>query len=256
MAASGLPGFRDLPGLIAEHARARPEAIALRCGEHALSYGQLDTRMDQVAAALQRDGLQATQCIAICASASIDYLAVFCGALRAGVAVAPLAPGSTALANAGHGCSTPTSRVADAARRRAGHRCRAPTAGPATRRRLRWLAGSARAAAPVGRHRARLALQHHLFLGHHRHAQGHRPAARDALGAHPRAAVTGYGPTASRWSRRRSTPTPRWSASSRRWRAAEPVVLMPQVRRASSPELSPSATASRTPCWCRCSTGG
>ena len=96
MAASGLPEFRDLPGLIAEHACARPEAIALRCSEHALSYGQLDTRMDQVAAALQRDGLQATQCIAICASASIDYLAVFCGALRAGVAVAPLAPGSTA----------------------------------------------------------------------------------------------------------------------------------------------------------------
>ena len=96
MAASGLPGFRDLPLLIAEHACARPEAIALRCGEQTLSYAQLDSRMDQVAVALQRDGLQATQCIAICASASIDYLAVFSGAFRTGVAVAPLAPGSTA----------------------------------------------------------------------------------------------------------------------------------------------------------------
>jgi 4-hydroxy-3-methylbut-2-enyl diphosphate reductase len=29
---------------------------------------------------------------------------------------------------------------------------------------------------------ARVALQHHLFVGHHRHAQGHRAAAFDALG--------------------------------------------------------------------------
>lgn len=95
MAASGLTGFRDLPLLIAEHACARPEAIALRCGEETLSYAQLDSRMDQVAVALQRDGLQATQCIAICASASIDYLAVFSGAFRTGVAVGrwrPAAP--------------------------------------------------------------------------------------------------------------------------------------------------------------------
>ena len=51
--------------------------------------------MDRVAAALQRDGLQSGDAIAICAASSIDYAAVFLGALRAGVVVAPLAPGST-----------------------------------------------------------------------------------------------------------------------------------------------------------------
>jgi len=90
------PPFRDLPSLIAEQAAARPDAIALRCGDATLSYGQLDARMDRVAAALQRDGLKATDAIAICAASSNDYMAVFAGALRAGVAVAPLAPSCTA----------------------------------------------------------------------------------------------------------------------------------------------------------------
>jgi acyl-CoA synthetase (AMP-forming)/AMP-acid ligase II len=90
------PPFRDMPSMVAEHARSAPDAIAVRCGEQAVNYGQLDARMDRVAAALQRDGLQPTSVVAICAASSIDYIAVFCGALRAGVAVAPLAPSSTA----------------------------------------------------------------------------------------------------------------------------------------------------------------
>lgn len=87
--------FADLPGLIAAQARSRPSAPALREGKRSLSYGELDARMDRVAAALQRDGLGLGQHVAICAAASIEYLVVFMGALRAGLAVAPLAPGST-----------------------------------------------------------------------------------------------------------------------------------------------------------------
>ena len=87
--------FADLPGLIAAQARSRPAATALREGKRNLSYGQLDALMDRVAAALQHDGLAPEQHIAICAAASIEYLVVFMGALRAGLAVAPLAPGST-----------------------------------------------------------------------------------------------------------------------------------------------------------------
>ena len=41
------------------------------------------------------------EAIAICASASVEYAAVFLGALRAGVVVAPLAPGETAKSLAG-----------------------------------------------------------------------------------------------------------------------------------------------------------
>ncbi|RZI97197.1 MAG: 4-coumarate--CoA ligase, partial [Variovorax sp.] len=61
-----------------------------------LTYAELDALMDRIAASLQRDGLKPGDAIAICAAASVPYAAVFLGALRAGVAVAPLAPGSTA----------------------------------------------------------------------------------------------------------------------------------------------------------------
>ena len=51
--------------------------------------------MDRVAAALRRDGVRPGEAIAISAGTSIEYAAVFLGALRAGVAVSPLAPSST-----------------------------------------------------------------------------------------------------------------------------------------------------------------
>ncbi|HYJ98020.1 MAG TPA: 4-coumarate--CoA ligase, partial [Burkholderiaceae bacterium] len=57
-AAEPLPDFQTLPDLIAAHARARPESIALVCGEQRMSYAQLDAEMDRVAATLQRDGLK------------------------------------------------------------------------------------------------------------------------------------------------------------------------------------------------------
>jgi len=47
--------------------------------------------VDRVAASLQRDGVKPRESIAICASNSLEYVAVFLGALRAGVAAAPLA---------------------------------------------------------------------------------------------------------------------------------------------------------------------
>jgi len=93
-----LPGspFRDLPGLVAEHAAQRPQAPALCMGTHRLSYAQLHAGSNRHAAALQQAGLGPGDCIAVCAHAQVDYLLVFLGALRAGLAVAPLAPDSTA----------------------------------------------------------------------------------------------------------------------------------------------------------------
>ncbi len=88
--------FRDLPSLVAEHARAHPQATALVVGDQRLSYAALNALADRVAAALQRDGLQASERVAVCASSSVAYVAVFLGTLRAGGAVAPLAPSSTA----------------------------------------------------------------------------------------------------------------------------------------------------------------
>jgi acyl-CoA synthetase (AMP-forming)/AMP-acid ligase II len=88
--------FRAIPDLIRGHAAQQPRHAALVHEGRMLDYGGLDALMDRVAAALQRDGLEPQDTIAICAGTSLEYAAVFLGALRAGIAVAPLAPSSTA----------------------------------------------------------------------------------------------------------------------------------------------------------------
>ncbi|XHS78002.1 class I adenylate-forming enzyme family protein [Burkholderiaceae bacterium UC74_6] len=87
--------FHDVPGLIGRHARQRPAAVALVEGDRRLDYEALDAWMDRVAAALQHEGLGPGDVIALCGTTSIEYLGLFLGALRAGLAVAPLAPGAT-----------------------------------------------------------------------------------------------------------------------------------------------------------------
>ncbi len=88
--------FGTIPDLIRAHAAARPDHPALVQDGRSLSYAGLDALMDRTAAALQRQGVRPGEAIAICAGTSIEYTAVFLGSLRAGVAVAPLAPSSTA----------------------------------------------------------------------------------------------------------------------------------------------------------------
>ena len=88
--------FGDFAALIARYALERPRHAAIVHGEHVLDYGELDARMNTVAATLQTVGVAAQEAIAICAAPSIEYLEVFFGALRAGVAVAPLATTLTA----------------------------------------------------------------------------------------------------------------------------------------------------------------
>ena len=87
--------FTPLPAILAAHAAERPEAIAVVNDNRSINYRDFNALVDQVAASLQRDGVLPGQTIAICAATSAEYLATFLGALRAGVAVAPLAPSST-----------------------------------------------------------------------------------------------------------------------------------------------------------------
>ncbi|WP_093443866.1 class I adenylate-forming enzyme family protein [Variovorax sp. 770b2] len=90
--------FGAIADLVRLHAQHTPDHAALAdapYSQSALNYGALDALMDRIAASLQRDGLKAGDAIAVCATSSVNYAAVFLGALRAGVAVAPLAPGST-----------------------------------------------------------------------------------------------------------------------------------------------------------------
>ncbi len=87
--------FALLADVIRFHAQAEPERKAIIDGQAITTYRQLDERMDRVACALQRDGIAPQDAIAICAATSSDYIALFLGALRAGIAVSPLAPSST-----------------------------------------------------------------------------------------------------------------------------------------------------------------
>jgi long-chain acyl-CoA synthetase len=87
--------FGVIADLIRLHAQEAASRTALADPQRTLDYGALDALMDRVAASLQRDGLRAGDAIAICAASSTHYAALFLGALRAGIAVAPLAPGST-----------------------------------------------------------------------------------------------------------------------------------------------------------------
>jgi long-chain acyl-CoA synthetase len=88
--------YRTIAELVREHALERPAHPALVQGDEALTYAALDALMDRVAASLQRDGVKPGEAIAVCAHSSPRYAAIFLGALRAGVAVAPLASSVTA----------------------------------------------------------------------------------------------------------------------------------------------------------------
>jgi long-chain acyl-CoA synthetase len=94
---SGRTGeFRAIPDLVREHASRRPSHTALIQGNRSVTWAQLDAMADRVATSLQRDAVKPTGSIAICSSNSLEYAAVFIGALRAGVTVAPLAIQSSA----------------------------------------------------------------------------------------------------------------------------------------------------------------
>ncbi len=88
--------FGSLPDLLAQQAAVRPDHTAVVLDGERLDYAALQAGVQQVARSLQRDGLQPGDVVAICAGTSIPYLLAYLGALRAGVAVAPLAPSATA----------------------------------------------------------------------------------------------------------------------------------------------------------------
>lgn len=87
--------FGSFAELYRLQAAARPDHVAIHCGDDSITHGALDTLADRVAAGLIADGVKPRDAVAICAASSIDYVAVFIGALRTGAAISPLSPGST-----------------------------------------------------------------------------------------------------------------------------------------------------------------
>ncbi|MFL9986344.1 class I adenylate-forming enzyme family protein [Paraburkholderia sediminicola] len=88
--------FVCITDMLHRFAKERGEHAALICDGEVVTYAALDARVDRFAAALQRDGIKPCDAISLCASASVEYAVAFLGGLRAGAAVAPLAPSSSA----------------------------------------------------------------------------------------------------------------------------------------------------------------
>lgn len=76
-------------------AQRQPDALALGDGQQLLDYRTLDRLVDQVAAALQRDGVTRGQAVASCAATGVQQAVWTLGTLRAGAVPAPIAPSVT-----------------------------------------------------------------------------------------------------------------------------------------------------------------
>ena len=82
--------FGTVSELLRRQARVQPDRAALIHGGRSIDFRTLDEMADRIAAALQRDRVRPRDIVAICAAASLEYVGIFFGCLRAGVAVAPL----------------------------------------------------------------------------------------------------------------------------------------------------------------------
>ena len=87
--------FIPLSVILRAHAARRGDAIALADETSRVSWASLDVLLDLVAAALQRDGVEAHEPVAIAASNAVNTALAFLGALRAGAVAAPLTSTAT-----------------------------------------------------------------------------------------------------------------------------------------------------------------
>ena len=213
---SGWCGRRRLPGLRHERSfrrqrrcrrrpavsidrRADPRARAARAAPAGArrrrrarsTTRSLDALMDRVAASLQRDGVAPGDAIAICAVNSTALrgdlprraarrrrrrAARRVGRRRRAFARCSPTPAraccsSTPAPTRSSAATTPACRAASRSTAGARHRRSTPGSPPRAARRT-----------PV-EIAPEMAVQHHLFVGDDRHAEGHRPAARHALDA-------------------------------------------------------------------------
>ncbi|WP_025581430.1 non-ribosomal peptide synthetase, partial [Cupriavidus taiwanensis] len=77
---------------IARHAAARPDAVAVICGEHVLHYGELLARADRLAAVLHARGIGAEHRVGIALSRSPDLIIALLAVMRCGAAYVPFDP--------------------------------------------------------------------------------------------------------------------------------------------------------------------
>ncbi|WP_224242634.1 non-ribosomal peptide synthetase [Hyalangium gracile] len=84
------PRDRTIGELFEAHARRAPDAIALRFGSSALTYGELDRRSNRLAHRLRALGIGAESVVAVCLERSAELIISLLGVLKAGGAYMPL----------------------------------------------------------------------------------------------------------------------------------------------------------------------
>ncbi|MFJ9841548.1 amino acid adenylation domain-containing protein [Kitasatospora sp. NPDC101155] len=81
-----------LHGLFEHQARRAPEAVAVRCGDAELTYGELDARAGRLAAHLARSGLAPGGRAAVALGRGTEVYVAMLAVLKAGAAFVPLEP--------------------------------------------------------------------------------------------------------------------------------------------------------------------
>jgi len=79
-----------LPDVWSEHARWRPQKVALIAGERRLSWAELNARMNRVASSLARAGLVRGDKVAVLMTNGIEMVEIMLGAVKGGFVVVPL----------------------------------------------------------------------------------------------------------------------------------------------------------------------
>ncbi|MBK9135286.1 MAG: amino acid adenylation domain-containing protein [Betaproteobacteria bacterium] len=87
------PEHARIEQLLAEQAARCPDAVAVRDGEDALTYRELDERADALAAALQAGGVGAGHLVGLACGRNRHLLVALIGILRSGAGYVPLDPG-------------------------------------------------------------------------------------------------------------------------------------------------------------------
>ncbi|MET8327104.1 amino acid adenylation domain-containing protein [Streptomyces sp. NPDC005181] len=86
------PPSRRIDEAFADQVALRPDAPALTCGEHTLTYRELDSRADELAAGLRARGVRPGDHVGLCLPRSTDLVAMMLAVLRADAVYVPLDP--------------------------------------------------------------------------------------------------------------------------------------------------------------------
>lgn len=83
---------RRIDEAFADQVALRPDTPALTCGEHTLTYRELDSRADELAAGLRAGGVLPGDHVGLCLPRSTDLVAMMLAVLKADATYVPLDP--------------------------------------------------------------------------------------------------------------------------------------------------------------------